>query len=117
MRNFSIQTHEPSVYGAVYKRRRQLGGKGEEGIKNPEKLPLSFFDGPYQEADFQCFFFRCVQNDQCDRLINIRGLDDLVTTNLVCDDPNHTCCHESVLKNLNQCQKYYEMGYRYVHKQ
>ena len=85
--------------------------------KNPEKLPKSFMDGPYKKLTCYVFFFRCVQNDQCDGLINVRGLDDLVTTNLVCDDPNHTCCHESVLKNLNQCQKYYEMGYRYVHKQ
>ena len=68
------------------------------------------------------FFFRCVQDDQCGGLVDIRGLDDPVTTNLICDDPNHTCCHESVLKNLtvqeqNQCQKHYQIGYRYIHKQ
>ena len=48
------------------------------------------------------FFFRCVQDDQCGGLVDIRGLDDPVTTNLICDDPNHTCCHESVLKAANE---------------
>ena len=85
--------------------------------KSGKKCQRRLWMVPIKKLTCSVFFFRCVQNDQCDGLINIRGLDDLVTTNLVCDDPNHTCCHESVLKNLNQCQKYYEMGYRYVHKQ
>ena len=73
MRNSSIKKHEPSDYGAVYKRRWQLGGGegskmsqncrrivlkncriggGQGGIKNPEKLPTSLMDGPYQEVFF-----------------------------------------------------------------
>ena len=67
----------------------------------------------HEPSDLQYFFFRCVQDNQCGGLVDTRGIDDPGNTNLICDDPNHTCCHESV---INQCQKHYEIGYRYIHK-
>jgi len=72
--------------------------------------------------------FRCVPNDKCTGLLNVRGSDDLV-----CEDSSQKCCHEySVIENgkdensnigsseidyydnKEYCSAYENEGYRFV---
>ena len=84
--------------------------------------------------------FRCVPNDKCTGLLNVRGSDELAgllnvrgSDDLVCEDSSQKCCHEySVIENgkdensnigssdidyydnKEYCSAYENEGYRFV---
>ena len=47
-------------------------------------------------------FIRCVPNDHCGGVLDVRGADDLV-----CEDKSLKCCHESGVKVQEEDGDYY----------
>jgi len=75
---------------------------------NEKEIISDTYDQEYC-SDFESDGYRCVPNDECNDVLNVRGAGDTV-----CKDASLKCCHESRLIPPNLCEDHKNVGYSCV---